>query len=367
MDEQVRISAVIMAHPSRASRARRLRDQHPELGFGIVTDPDPGGTPSALRTARVAWGAADDGCTHHLVVQDDAVLSAGFAGAVRAAAAARPDDALCLFTEWGSATSFVVRLAALAGYAWAEIMEHYAPAVAAVLPTPVARAFATDHTADGPQDDVMGARRSACFGATPGELTGPVLEPSLVPYFSWTEGHPFCSVRQDMAGRSWRRESPRWFLGQHGLASEPVIRLGQTAISPLMGCGIPPIQLFGLWTTAFGLGLQAATLGSGPLGISPRPRAPSPRCRTAPCARSPPTARSTRSTATWSPSSTTGSVTGWPPRRRRDRPAPRGRHRARRTGTRRAGGPAPGPRRGHADRAHPRGRRQPAKTGCPAR
>jgi hypothetical protein len=290
----VRLSAVIMTHPSRVDRAAGLRDRHPELDLRVVVDPDPDGPASALRTARVAWAAAGADATHHLVLQDDAVLCPGFADRVVAAVAARPDAALCLFTEWGSATSFAVRLAALAGGAWAEAVDHYTPTVAAVLPAGLARDFA-DAPAAVPQDDValrtfllrrgvdaylptpnlvdhdpgisltgndfMGERRAACFVETPALDPAVTVRPEALPFFSWIEGRALCNVREDAAGAAWRRELPQWFFARHGIDMAATVAAGRDAVRPLAaGTAISPVLLFGLWVTAFGLGVEAARL-----------------------------------------------------------------------------------------------------------
>jgi hypothetical protein len=280
----VRLSAAVMTHPSRVDRAIALRDRHPELGLRVVVDPEPAGPPSALRTARLAWAAADPAATHHLVLQDDAVLCPDFADRLAAAVAARPGDALCLFTEWGSATSFAVRLAALAGAGFAEVVDHYAPTVAAVLPVESALDFGAQPLGDVPQDDValrtfllrrgipaylpvsltgndfMGARRAACFTEAVGTDQGIAVRPEALPFFSWIEGRALCNVREDAAGAGWRRELPQWFFARHGTDMAVAVAAGKDAVRPLAAGRIPPVLLFGLWVTAFGLGAEAARL-----------------------------------------------------------------------------------------------------------
>src|SRR5581483_4321990 len=131
--------------------AQALRRRHPELDLRIIVDPDPGGTPNALRTARAAWRAVRPGATHHLVVQDDMLLVDGFAKHVRAAAEAMPHELLCFFSEWGSRTSHAVRLAALAGASWTPVLDPYVPTAAHLLPASVAQLVA-EFPADGPDD-----------------------------------------------------------------------------------------------------------------------------------------------------------------------------------------------------------------------
>ena len=150
----VAVSAAVMAHPSRSARAYRLAERLAVYRARVVLDPEPDGPPSSLRTARRAWAAVGDDATHHLVIQDDAVPLPSLEAAVARAVASRRHDAVALFTEWGSYTSYALRLAALAGEAYAPILDRYVPSVALLLPAAVARDFAAA-TADGEtKDDV---------------------------------------------------------------------------------------------------------------------------------------------------------------------------------------------------------------------
>ncbi|WP_144122547.1 hypothetical protein [Catellatospora sichuanensis] len=152
------LSTVIMAHPSRLTLAEALADRLAELKPDIVVDPEPHGSPSSLRTAAVAWSFVPEHATHHMVLQDDAVPCQGFADAVHAAIAQYPDTALALFTEWTSNTAHHLRLAALTGATWAEVVDEYVPSVALVLPAAIARDFGQAATANlrawTPTDDV---------------------------------------------------------------------------------------------------------------------------------------------------------------------------------------------------------------------
>jgi hypothetical protein len=153
--EEVRLSAAVMTHPSRRTAAEQLRDQHPELHLKVVEDPDPSGPPRAQRTARLAWAAVDPGATHHLVVQDDMLLVEGVAKRTRQAAAAKPDEILCLFSEWGSRTANAVRLGALEGVSWVPVIDPYIPTAAVILPAATARALADFPADEATPDDVV--------------------------------------------------------------------------------------------------------------------------------------------------------------------------------------------------------------------
>ncbi len=155
-----------MTHPSRRAAAERLRHSHPELPFRIVTDPAPGGPASALRAARRAWGAVADGATHHLVVQDDMLLADNFSTYLELAVAARPDDVLCFFTEWGSRTSHAVRLATVDGRSWVPVLDPYIPTAATLYPAGIARELAACEGFDV-ADDVLLLRFVRERGITP--------------------------------------------------------------------------------------------------------------------------------------------------------------------------------------------------------
>lgn len=148
------LSGAVMTHPARLAAAERLRDALPELGLVIALDPDPGKPGSAARNAQRAWGMAAPAATHHLVLQDDADPCPRFVPTLLDAVAERPEAAISLFTEWGSQTSYAVRLAVLLGSRWAPVLDPYTPTVGLVLPAAVARAFSGEAVLFADQDDV---------------------------------------------------------------------------------------------------------------------------------------------------------------------------------------------------------------------
>jgi hypothetical protein len=138
------LSVVIMHHPSRAEFIPDLLKACAPLEVRVIEDPDPTGPPSALRTAKVAWAAVQDGATHHLVLQDDVVPVPGFAEQIVAAIEARPSDGVTLYVNWDSPhNSYVVRRAALAGSAWAPLSpDEWIPTLGLALPADQARGLA---------------------------------------------------------------------------------------------------------------------------------------------------------------------------------------------------------------------------------
>lgn len=246
---------MVMTHPRRWAEAEALRARHPELALDIVVDPDPGSPPSALRTARLAWQAVTPEATHHLVLQDDAILSPDFLGSLSRAVAHAPDRPLALFVEWGCRTAAAVRLTALLGLSSTDVLEAYVPTVALVLPADLARRFDAYveelHGQDGPDDTVLadylrtvgviphvvvpnlvqhgigpslvdngadGLRRAACFHPHPGNPSNRrpgSLRPTVVPYFSAWSGRSTCLSRPSPAS-PWTRTPTARFLRERG-------------------------------------------------------------------------------------------------------------------------------------------------------
>ena len=136
------VSVSIMAHPSRAARAERLRSRFSRFPARVCYDPEPAGPPSTVRTARLAWQPWDPAATHHLVLQDDVTLTDDFEATLLEVIAHEPAAALGLFCEWGSYTSYAVRLALMSGHAWTESVDSYFPTVAGVLPRRAAEGLA---------------------------------------------------------------------------------------------------------------------------------------------------------------------------------------------------------------------------------
>ncbi|HCU52094.1 MAG TPA: hypothetical protein DGG94_20235 [Micromonosporaceae bacterium] len=133
-----------MHHPAREHLLPPLLHACAPLRARVVTDPDPTGIPSPLRTAKHAWAAVAVGATHHLVLQDDVVLSAGFADDLRRVVRAQPQSAIALHTNWNSPeNAYRVRLAATVGAPFAPLStREWAPTLGFLLPAPLARDLA---------------------------------------------------------------------------------------------------------------------------------------------------------------------------------------------------------------------------------
>ncbi|WP_052707252.1 hypothetical protein [Streptomyces rubellomurinus] len=137
-----------MTHPVRLEQARELAAR---LRLdALALDPEPDGPPCALRTALVAWAAADPAGSHHLVVQDDVSAPEEMVALVERAAARFPDEALVFYTNWHARNGGAARLAALAGAGWVRaVPDEFTPSLAVCLPVDTAedfRRFATGST-----------------------------------------------------------------------------------------------------------------------------------------------------------------------------------------------------------------------------
>lgn len=284
MREGVTLTASVLAHPSRAEHARRLVDRAPDGSFSIVWDPEPEGPPTTLRTVLAAWSSIDPGATHHLIVQDDMVLSPWLIDRARQAADAMPEAALSFFSLWDSRNGGSVRLGALAGTRWVAAASEYTPSTVLLLPREVAVGyvdFASRRLGTWPDDILMhqylreagiasfvavpnaaehadiasiagngfrGPRRSSCLPAqeAPGSTEdSQLIGLSVIPFIK--HGRARCSVRVP-------ESSPgRW----HDVPTERCLR----------GMGIPPARLYRefaatgagivweVWLTGFALGI----------------------------------------------------------------------------------------------------------------
>lgn len=138
------VSVAVMHHPKRADTLPELLAACGSLPARVITDPDPNGPPSPLRTAKRAWAAIADGATHHLVLQDDVTPIAHFDEHLPAAVAAHPDRAITLHIGWQSApNAYHVRLAAAVGSPWAALSPSWTPTYGLLLPIAAARELAT--------------------------------------------------------------------------------------------------------------------------------------------------------------------------------------------------------------------------------
>lgn len=299
----IRLSGAVMTHPRRVDAARAVADGLPELGLKVVVDPKPEGPPAALRAARLAWAAVDPDATHHLVVQDDAVPSADFSRRLESLIAAQPDAAVSLFTEWGSRTSHVIRIAAMLGYTMAPVVDDYIPAVALVLPAEVARGFEEYVRAkvdEGAPDDValldylgdlgipavipvanlvdhrddislvgnnvMGNRSATCLPPADIVPDGPhslLTAPATVPYYDFWGQYSDACVPDESSVDGRVRSSARVWLFERGVTHQEMMVLLEDALArhpqrEFLVDRLSEIVLSEMWIVAFLLGVITA-------------------------------------------------------------------------------------------------------------
>ncbi|SDH16793.1 hypothetical protein SAMN05421505_11243 [Sinosporangium album] len=299
-----------MTHPKRFTWAQKVAAAVRGRALSIVMDPDPNGTPSALRTSLAAWSTIEPGATHHVVVHDDMVLSDTLFERAENAIRAMPHAALALFAFWNSRNGAAVRIGALTGSRWVSAVNEYTPCTALILPRDVAAGyveFAGKLHGTWPEDvlmyrflrlagvrtfvgvpnlaehedlnslsgnDFQGLRRSACFPSLDASGSEPVEDPvldslSVVPFFK--------NGRAQVALRVPGSRRPRW---QNVECEQYLERLGTPAavLRPRRLVSVPGVDtaaVRGTWLTAYALGLAAgiteAEREAGPYGARPDP------------------------------------------------------------------------------------------------
>ncbi|WP_433260041.1 hypothetical protein ACQPZF_22795 [Actinosynnema sp. CS-041913] len=291
----IHLTGAVMAHPRRLDAARSLIAAAPPGFLDLVLDPDPGGPPTGLRTSIRAWSEVPPGATHHLVLEDDARLSAGFRRQAERAVAAAPDAAIVLFNNWSSRNGAAVRLGALAGARWVAPADEYTANVALILPAALAAGFpdyAREHGGTWPDDvvlfrylrsvgavtrlavpnlvehgefpsisgnDLHGLRMSACFAAPAPDAEWPaddVLRPDAVPFFKY--GLAMCSIRRD---DRWRTVGYERYSRHLGIDVDDCRKEfdAAPAVGRLRADGpVPDHALEAFWRTGYALGFLGA-------------------------------------------------------------------------------------------------------------
>ncbi|MFF4413323.1 NAD-dependent epimerase/dehydratase family protein [Streptosporangium sp. NPDC001559] len=289
VSKPVNLSGAVMAHPKRAEAARQLADFDARGRINVVLDPVPDGPPTALRTANLAWECVGEDATHHLVLQDDVVLSEGFFEYAERVASAVPDEAVAFYAGWEGRNGAVVRLAALTGAQWAYAIEEHVPCLALMLPARVARGytrFAAEHGNGWPYDVVMQRFLNSCKVrvrlAVPSTVdhsdvpsvagnvghgwrhatlfTPQAVEPTtyecrefpVVPFYQ--HGYARCAVRH---GAQWEIIETERHLQRIGLLEECRRAFAGTGPSPL-----PDHVAQAVWVTGFAVGAVVAELAT---------------------------------------------------------------------------------------------------------
>jgi hypothetical protein len=250
-----------------------------------------------LRTARAAWAAIEPGATHHLVLQDDVTPADDLLHKIRRSVEARPQHALAFFAEWGCRTSNLVRVAALCGHRWVEIVDFYVPTQALVMPAPVAEALAEHFSSlpeDTPDDHAIhgylrklgvpawvsvpnlvehddspsligngpyGLRRSTCLvddSAMSWEGDSLLTGLTLFPNFSWWDLAAECWAREGSQASDWWRMPADELVNSVHVPQKNMQEMMQEDGLDARAIEIPKEVLRDLWVCAFSLGVLAA-------------------------------------------------------------------------------------------------------------
>jgi hypothetical protein len=194
------LSTVIQHHPSRVLP--------PELArYEVVTDPDPNGKPSAIRTYIECLRRTPPGVSHRLVLQDDVKLVRDFDSRAHHALRERPDTLVAFFVPGMGLHGRWVREAAKRGDRWVQLppSANWVPTVALAWPRKLAEAFvpfAEEHVAERARrrmstlgdDPVVGRfvrqHKLAVWATVPCLVEHPDLMPSLVKQRSYQGRNP---------------------------------------------------------------------------------------------------------------------------------------------------------------------------------
>lgn len=290
---RLELSGSVLTHPARGDAASRVLAQAPPGALAVVTDPLPSGPPTVLRTALAAWEAIPSSATHHLIVQDDMLLSTTLFERAQLAIEAMPQAALALFSLWDSRNGAAVRLGALSGARWVASVNEYTPCAALILPRAIAAGYVDylrSHSWTWPEDIMMsrylrsenvpcliavpnlaehndvpsiagnsfrGPRRSACFvpADRPGGEDRAHTDLPVVPFFK--NGRAQCVVRLEGS------QPPRW-LHLETAAHLRGAGIPDRELRPRLGRlmkGLDPQAVLGTWLTAYALGWQTPKTG----------------------------------------------------------------------------------------------------------
>ncbi|MEJ3750354.1 hypothetical protein WEI85_44745 [Actinomycetes bacterium KLBMP 9797] len=301
--DQPVLSAAVMTHPRRLSRARAVAAGLAPLDAVLAVDPEPDGPSSTIRSARLAYAAVAPDATHHLVLQDDVWLPPGVVAAMRQSLTRQPRAAVSYFVEWGSRTATLVRWAALTGASWVPLVNPYVPTQALALPADTARGFAAflrTQPDTGVADDEValgflrqagvpclvtvpnlvehddrssltgnhhhGVRRSACLLPSPSRtdtavtdtvFTDTVLDvPALLPFLAWIDG---TATTIDTTDGSYSTRLPTGrVLAERGFDAAATAAAYRAAVDGLR-VDIGDRHLYGLWESAVAMGAVLRT------------------------------------------------------------------------------------------------------------
>lgn len=299
------LTSTVMAHPLRSSEAERVLADLALPGAEVVFDPRPEAPRDSLRTAAAALSrATPDKSTHHLLLQDDTLLTKDFSTSVLECCRLHPDAALSFFVEWGSRTAVLARMAAFSGISAVPVINPYMPSLALAMPSApsatLARRMSSGSDAGEADDQAIlrllreegvrtlvmvpnlvehgdlpsltgntgqGVRRSVCFAAEgDARFDASVLDlPRLLPFYAWNTGNAVVIDTTDDVPSSHRPTED--VLESWGLDAKVSLRaLESTAGHSALADSVDPDLLRGVWSTAVALGTVQEHADPGSVG-----------------------------------------------------------------------------------------------------
>lgn len=124
----MKVSVTVMAHPKRTDWATDLASK---LDCGITWD----NSNNVWDTARRSWLSYDKSATHHLVIQDDALVCLDFLDAAQNAAAMAPNWPICFSAIEYKVSKQFYRRAMANGDTWYPVSGRGVSAVSLMIPT----------------------------------------------------------------------------------------------------------------------------------------------------------------------------------------------------------------------------------------
>jgi hypothetical protein len=194
------LSICVQHHPSRELPV-------PLAGYEVVSDPEPDGPASALRTYIECLRTTPPECSHRLVLQDDVELCRDFDSRAHHALRERGDTLVAFFVPGMALHGRWMREAHARGERWLELppRANWQPTVALAWPRELAAdfvPFAEEHVATRARhrmgtvgdDPVVGryvrARRLTVMATVPCLVEHPDTQPSLVKQRSYNGTNP---------------------------------------------------------------------------------------------------------------------------------------------------------------------------------
>lgn len=186
-----------MAHPKRAHFVAELRDKIPQAV--VAWD---AGDNNRWNTGRRALLSYDPDATHHVVVQDDAIVCPDFVAGIERLVEHVPDNPISLYTgrtrPFGQKIQKAVRTARAKRLRWM-VLDELFWGVGVVLPTPLLREMVAFHDLSNVRIANYDSKMSFFFRRK--KIHTYYTQPSLVDHRDLRDGNPSLVAGRYAAGR----------------------------------------------------------------------------------------------------------------------------------------------------------------------